>query len=75
LRVANWTRVVAELLDGDDVDLGFADVSERQQDTDLNVETVRTSQMFFYCRAGHPLAGRKARTIEEALIALTVDLI
>lgn len=67
MRVANWTRVVAELLDGDDVDLGFADVSERQQDTDLNVETVRTSQMFFYCRAGHPLAGRKARTIEDLL--------
>ena len=66
LRIANWTRVVAELLDGV-VDLGFADVSERQQDTDLDVETVRTSQMFFYCRAGHPLAGRKALTIEDLL--------
>jgi DNA-binding transcriptional LysR family regulator len=66
LRIANWAHVVAELLEGT-VDLAFADISEYQQEADLDVETVRNSPLAFYCRAGHPLADKRYLTIENLL--------
>jgi DNA-binding transcriptional LysR family regulator len=66
LRIANWTRVMADLLDGT-VDLGFADISEYKQQATVDVEMVRTSRLAFYCRAGHPLTDKKYLTIESLL--------
>jgi DNA-binding transcriptional LysR family regulator len=66
LRIANWTRVVTDLLEGT-VDLGFADISDYQQEANFDVETVRTSCLAFYCRAGHPLADKRYLTIENLL--------
>ena len=54
LKTANWTRVVDEVSEGA-VDLGLADVSEAEHDPALAVETLRTSQGVFYCRASHPV--------------------
>ena len=59
LKTANWTRVVNDVREGA-VDLGFADVSEAEHDPELGVETLRTSQGVFYCRAAHELT-RKGR--------------
>ena len=59
LRSTNWTRVVEDVRQGA-ADVGLADVSEAEHDSELHVETLRTSQGVFYCRAAHPLT-RKAR--------------
>jgi DNA-binding transcriptional LysR family regulator len=66
LRIANWTSVVTDLLQGT-VDLGFADISEYQQEPDLDAEMVRTSRLAFFCRAGHPLADKRYLTIDNLL--------
>jgi len=66
LRIVNWTRVVAGLLDGA-VDLGFAEISEAQHDVNLDVRAVRASELSFFCAAAHPLAGMKPLAIENLL--------
>jgi DNA-binding transcriptional LysR family regulator len=64
LRIFGWTRVTADVIDGA-ADLGFADLSEAQRDANLDVHPVRTAQLLFFCRAGHPLGGKKPLLIED----------
>jgi DNA-binding transcriptional LysR family regulator len=52
LRIANWTKVVADVSEGA-VDLGFADVSEAQNDANLEVLSARSRQLLFFCGAEH----------------------
>jgi DNA-binding transcriptional LysR family regulator len=65
-RIADWTRVVEDVRQGS-VDLGFADVTEAEHDPKLDVESVRTSQGVFFCRAGHPLTRRERITFDDML--------
>ena len=65
-RVADWTRVVEDVRHGA-VDLGFADLTEAAADPELGVETIRTSQGVFFCRAGHPLTRRERVTFDDLL--------
>jgi DNA-binding transcriptional LysR family regulator len=65
-RIADWTRVVEDVRRGA-VDLGFADVTEAEHDPKLDVETVRTSQGVFFCRAGHPLTRQERITFDDML--------
>jgi DNA-binding transcriptional LysR family regulator len=66
LRFADWTRVLADVRAGA-VDLGFADVSEAERDPELSVETIRTSQGFFFCRSGHPLTRKERHAFADLL--------
>ena len=64
LKLLNWTKIVNQVLD-ERIDLGFADLSEAVENPELETEAVRTSQLNFFCAAGHPLAGRNSMTLEE----------
>jgi DNA-binding transcriptional LysR family regulator len=64
LRLDNWTKIVNRVMNGR-IDLGFADISEASQTSELQTETVRSSRLSFFCAASHPLAGRNAVTLEE----------
>ncbi len=66
MRSANWERAVGDVLDGA-VDVGFAEVTEASQNLELLVQSVRKSQMFFFCAAGHPLAGKARLAFEDLL--------
>jgi DNA-binding transcriptional LysR family regulator len=66
LKTTNWTRVIEDVHEGA-VDLGFADVSEAQHDPELDVETLRTSQGVFYCRAAHPLTRKDRLALADLL--------
>jgi DNA-binding transcriptional LysR family regulator len=48
-------------------DLGFADISEASAHPDLETELVRTSTLRFFCRIGHPLAGRTTVVLDELM--------
>ena len=58
--------MVGDVLSGA-VDVGFAEAAEAAQNTGLQVEPVRKSQMFFFCAAGHPLAGKERLGFEDLL--------
>jgi DNA-binding transcriptional LysR family regulator len=47
------------------IDLGFADLAEAAKNPELETEAVRSSQLNFFCAAGHLLAGRNSVTLEE----------
>jgi DNA-binding transcriptional LysR family regulator len=66
IRSANWERAIGDVLDGS-ADLGFAEVTGALKNDDLQVQPVRKSQVFFFCAAGHPLAGRERLTLEDLL--------
>ncbi len=66
LKTANWNRVVDDVREGA-VDLGLADVSEAEHDPELDVETLRTSQGVFYCRAAHPLTRKGPLALSDLL--------
>ncbi len=66
LRIANWTKVVADVSEGV-VDLGFADVWEAQNDANLEVLSARSRQLLFFCGAEHPLASKRPLAIEDLL--------
>ena len=65
IRSANWERAIGDVLEGS-ADLRFTEVTGAFND-ELQVQPVRKSQVFFFCAAGHPLAGRKALTLEDLL--------
>ena len=66
MRSANWERAVADVLDGA-VDLGFAEAAKAAQNPDLHIEPIRNSQLFFFCAAGHALAGKDRLVFEDLL--------
>jgi DNA-binding transcriptional LysR family regulator len=61
IRSANWERAIGDVLEGT-ADLGFAEVTGALKNDELQVQPVRKSPVFFFCAAGHPLAGRKGVT-------------
>lgn len=66
LTTTDWTRVVDDLLQGR-ADLGIADISEAAEHPELQTEVIRSSPLNFYCRRGHPLAGRPEISLEELM--------
>jgi DNA-binding transcriptional LysR family regulator len=63
-RSMNWERAAIEVLEGS-VDLGFAELPEAPTGDELAVETIRTSQSHFFCRADHPLLRKASVTAED----------
>ena len=66
MQSANWERAVRDVLDGA-VDVAFADAGEAAQNPQLQVQSVRKSQLFFFCAAGHPLSGKEQIAFEDLL--------
>jgi DNA-binding transcriptional LysR family regulator len=66
LSTTDWTRVVDDILQGR-ADLGLADISEAVQHPELETEIVRSSRLHFFCRNGHPLAGRSTVSLEDLM--------
>jgi DNA-binding transcriptional LysR family regulator len=66
IRSANWERAIGDVLEGV-ADLGFAEVTGALSNNELHVQSVRNSQVFFFCAASHPLAGRERLTLEDLL--------
>jgi DNA-binding transcriptional LysR family regulator len=66
IRSANWERAIADVLEGA-VDIGFAEVTGALNGDELHVESVRKSQVFFFCAAGHPLAERERVVLDDLL--------
>lgn len=63
IREADWADVPAHLLQRE-ADLAFADLSALEDDERFDTELLLEDPMYFVCRRGHPLAGR--RTIERS---------
>jgi DNA-binding transcriptional LysR family regulator len=71
--VADWPDLYRRLL-ADDLDVVVAETSHAVEDNRFVVEPLPEHQAFFYCRSGHPLAGRIDVTLREILahpIAMT----
>jgi DNA-binding transcriptional LysR family regulator len=66
IRSANWERAIGDVLEGV-ADLGFAEVTGALNNDELRVHSVRKSQVFFFCAARHPLAGRERLLLEDLL--------
>jgi DNA-binding transcriptional LysR family regulator len=66
IRSANWEGAIGDVLDGA-ADVGFAEVTSALDHAELQVQTVRKSQVFFFCAAGHPLAARKHLKLDDLL--------
>ncbi len=66
MRSANWERAIRDVLE-DAADLGLAEATEAVDNPELVVQFVRKSQVFFFCAAGHPLAGRERLALDDLL--------
>jgi DNA-binding transcriptional LysR family regulator len=64
LRHGGWREVTAQVL-GREADLGVAEISEAVRDPRLQTEPLGRHQLFFYCRAGHPLLGRSDLSLSQ----------
>ncbi|WP_457798771.1 LysR family transcriptional regulator [Methylocystis sp. S23] len=64
LSTTDWTRVVDDIFQGR-ADLGFADISEAIEHSELETELIRASRLHFYCRTGHPLTGLSKLRLED----------
>jgi DNA-binding transcriptional LysR family regulator len=64
LPVADWSELIRRVAAGE-LELAIADTGVAAQDDRLVVESLPRHQLSFFCRAGHPLAGRTALTLEE----------
>jgi DNA-binding transcriptional LysR family regulator len=64
--VADWRRLPTHLRQGD-VDLFIGEISECREDDDLEVEAYPQHQVYFCCRAGHPLLARRNYRLVDAL--------
>jgi DNA-binding transcriptional LysR family regulator len=66
LRVCNWNEAILAVLQNA-ADLAIAEISEAEQQDDLETELVRRAQGYFFCGASHPLAKRKQLVLEDLL--------
>ncbi len=66
LRVCNWSEAIRDVLHNA-ADLALAELSEAEQNTELQTEVVRRAQGYFFCRASHPLALRKKLGLDDLL--------
>jgi len=64
LRVCDWSEAIRDVLENA-ADLALAEISEAEGRADLETEVVRRAQGRFFCRAGHPLAGRKRLALSD----------
>jgi DNA-binding transcriptional LysR family regulator len=64
LRVCDWSEANRDVLENA-ADLALAEVSEAEACAELQTEVVRRTQGHFFCRAGHPLAGRKRLALSD----------
>jgi DNA-binding transcriptional LysR family regulator len=64
LAVADWSELIRRVASGE-LELAVADTGVAQHDDRLVVESLPRHQLNFFCRVGHPLAGRAALTLEE----------
>jgi len=64
LSVADWSELIRRVASGE-LELAIADTGVAEQDDRLVVESLPRHQLNFFCRAGHPLAGRAALSLEE----------
>lgn len=62
--VADWPELYRMVL-ADELDIAVAEVSHAIGDNRMVVEPLPEHQAFFYCRAGHPLAGRAEISTED----------
>jgi len=72
--VADWPELFLKVLAGE-LDIAVAEVSHATGDDRVVAEPLPEHQAFFFCRAGHPLAGRIDLTAEEVIaypLALTL---
>lgn len=66
LAILDWTDATEAVLEGR-ADIAVAEISEAAGFADLETELVSTAQMWFFCAASHPLAGRSAPTLGDLL--------
>ena len=66
IRGVNWADAVEEVVDGE-IDLALAELSATPSSLDIDIEPVRSSQMIFFCAAGHPLAQKRTILLEDLL--------
>lgn len=64
IRVASWTELVERVLDAT-FDLVIAEASEVEKDSRFEVRPCARYPLWFYVRAGHPLAGRERVALGE----------
>ena len=64
LAVADWTELTRRVTTGD-LELAVADGTLALDDERLSFEPLPRHQIFLFCRAGHPLAGRESLTVDE----------
>jgi DNA-binding transcriptional LysR family regulator len=64
LSVADWSELIRRVVSSE-LELAIADTGVAKQDDRLVAEPLSRHQLSFFCRAGHPLAGRAALTLEE----------
>ena len=64
LSVADWSELIRRVVSSE-LELAIADTGVAKQDDRLVAESLSRHQLSFFCRAGHPLAGRAALTLEE----------
>jgi DNA-binding transcriptional LysR family regulator len=64
LAVADWPSLTRRVKTGE-IELVVADVTLADQDDQLAVEPLPQHQLFLFCRAGHPLAGRASLAIDD----------
>ena len=64
MRIATWREATEDVLMRRS-DLAVAEISEAEQEPQLATEPIAQRQLFFFCRPGHPLAGRRKMTIEQ----------
>lgn len=72
--VADWPELFRMVL-ADELDVAVAEVSHAAGDDRVVTEPLPEHQAIFFCRAGHPLAGRTDLTAEEVVafpLALTL---
>lgn len=64
LSVGDWSDLISRVASGE-LELAIADTGVAEQDDRLVVESLPRHQLRLFCRAGHPLAGRTALTLDE----------
>ena len=73
--VADWPELYRMVL-ADELDVAVAEISHATGDERIVVEPLPEHQAYFFCRAGHPLAGRADLTAEHVLACpLAVTLV
>jgi DNA-binding transcriptional LysR family regulator len=62
----DWPNLLQALLN-DEIDVVIAEIQHAHDDERIEVESLPPHEGRFFCRAGHPLAGRTELTLQEVL--------